>query len=36
MDLKKKVGSYQEEITTMAEKIGAIHNMIQTIISNQD
>jgi uncharacterized coiled-coil DUF342 family protein len=33
MDLKKKVDSYKEEITNMVERMDAMHNMIQIIMS---
>jgi hypothetical protein len=33
IDLKKKVDSYKEEIANMAEKMEAMHNMIQTIMT---
>jgi hypothetical protein len=33
IDLKKKVDTYKEEITSMAEKMNEMHNMIQTTMS---
>jgi hypothetical protein len=33
IDLKKKVDTYKEEITSMAEKMNEMYNMIQTIMS---
>jgi hypothetical protein len=33
IDLKKKVDTYKEEITSMAGKMNEMHNMIQTIMS---
>jgi uncharacterized protein YjgD (DUF1641 family) len=33
IELKKKVDTYKEEITSMAEKMNEMYNMIQTIMS---